>query len=76
MANRLAESERVGLTLVAHAQHVQQRWADDSHTHFMLCAELGKLEKELDHMHNEWEGLTKENEQLALKLKENGNHGY
>lgn len=75
MVVRLAESERVGISLAAHAQHVQQCWVNDSHTHFMMCAELKKLEKELDHMHSEWTRLTKENEKVALKLEENGNHG-
>ena len=74
MAVRLAESERVGLSLVAHSQHVQQCWVNGSHTHFMISAELNKLEKELDHMHTEWVRLAKENEKLALKLEENGNH--
>ena len=75
MVDRLAESERVGLLLVAHAQHVQQCWVNGSHTHFMIHAELDKLEKELDHMHTEWAGLTKENEKMALKLEETGNYG-
>ena len=75
MAVRLAESERVGLSLVAHVQHVQQCWVNGSHTHFMMSAELNKLEKELDHVHTEWVRLAKENEKLSLKLEENGNHG-
>lgn len=75
MTIRLAESERVGLSLAAHAQHIQQCWVNESHTHFMMCAEVSRLEKELDHTHNEWARLAKENEKLALKLEENGNHG-
>lgn len=75
MAVRLEEAERVGLSVVAHAQHVQQCWVNDSHTHFMICAELSKVEKELDHMHTEWTRLAKDNEKMALKLEENGNHG-
>lgn len=75
MGVRLAESERVGLLLVAHVQHVQQCWVNGSHTHSMIYAELDKLEKELDHMHTEWARLTKENEKLALQLEETGNYG-
>ena len=40
----------------------------------MMCAELEKLKEELDHMHTECERVTKENENLTLKLEENGNH--
>ena len=75
MAARLAETEGVGLSLVAHAQLVQQWWVNESHTHSMVSAELSKVEQELDHMHSEWTRLTKENEKIALQLEENGNHG-
>ena len=74
MAVKLAESERAGLLLVAHAQHVQQSWVNCSHTHFMIFGERSKLENELDHMHTEWARLSQDNEKLALKLEENGNH--
>ena len=75
MVARLAETEGVGLSLVAHAQHVQQCWVNESHTHFMVSAELSKLKQEVDHMYKEWTRLTKENERMALQLEENGNHG-
>ena len=38
----------------------------------MITAEMNKLEQELDHLHKEWEGLARENEQLAIKLEETG----
>ena len=74
MAVKLAESERAGLSLFAHAQQVQQSWVNCSHTHFMISGEISKLENELDHMHSEWVRLSQDNEKLALKLEENGNH--
>ena len=74
MAVKLAESERAGFSLVAHAQHVQQSWVNCSHTHFMISGEINRLENELDHMHADWTRLSQDNEKLALKLEENGNY--
>jgi len=71
-AIQLAESERAGQLLAAHAQHVQYCWVNRSHTHSMVSVEMNKLEQELDHLHKEWEGLARENEQLAIKLEETG----
>jgi len=71
-AIQLAESERVGQLVATHAQHIQYCWVNGNHTHSIVSAEMNKLEQELDHLHKEWEGLARENEQLAIKLEETG----